>query len=911
VCAISTGTLSINLSAHQVGDIYIYIYILCVCAISTGTLSFSLSAHQVGVATLTVNFTRVDVARPANLVSLLLELDVVVLPVNRPPTARLPPVLSLAQGCGAVALPGFAAGVTVGPPHEAWQTPSFAVRLETGQPAVWAAAPAIDAAGTLTLAVADGAVGSGRLSVWLSDDGGTWLGGRNRSRDVYPWIVTYTIYPAPTILAVAPALVPRAGNVLVSVRGLDFGARRNRPYPPEPDGTYKVDLRVGGGACLGGSFVSDSLATCRLPPGQGLVSLSLGTDSVSTLGPTGAVLQSWPRGAVAAAAVRYADVYVGGVTAAADGSAGGLAGFGWDWVDPDYGAAAQAPLRLQTAGAPALSRGVRAIEYYGGQVFLGGSFRSGLDASLSYLVAWDGSRTAPAGGGVDGAVYALARFPAAAGGAALVVGGAFTRLYGGGGAATLVTGGGLAVWNGTGWGWLGGGLRGIVTCLAVDGTSVYVGGKLSRVGIGAAPGGRACDDGGECGGVVVVAGVAVYRQGTGWAGLGGGVPYGDVLGLAVAPFGLLVVGDFVTVGDKTANGPVDVSNVARWEPDPAGGPGAWYPMSGFDGPVRAAAVAVDAGHGARVFVGGDFGSAGYGPVGRLAQLWVPAVPGPSNGTGPAAWNWTAAWTEGGWTRVGGGLNGTVQRLLAVRGCVYVGGSFGAVSDWMGVRPAQSLARWCTVPAAAGAFPSWTLTATATVLLASNLTNFTANTTRAGAAPASFASPAAQARFVSALAAAVSAPAPFGAPPPPVTAAVAGLTLDRDAGRLLAAVRVSAAWQPMGACAAADAAQCVTWRYSGAVRGAAGPDAYGAAVSLDVPALSDALLRLGLATGPAAAVGLAAVNQSSAPAPAPPAESYVRETRARAARAERWEVVGDPAGPAFRDVLAVADGNVGA
>lgn len=126
--------------------------------------------------------------------------------------------------------------------------------------------------------------------------------------------------------------------------------------------------------------------------------------------------------------------------------------------------------------------------------------------------------------------------------------------------------------------------------------------------------------------------------------------------------------------------------------------------------------------------------------------------------------------------------------------------------------------------------------------------------------------------------------------------------------MLAAAQVTASWQPMGACYAADAAQCVTWRYSGALRGADGPGAAGAAATVKLPALSAALVRLGLAAGPAA-YAQTDIVQWFAPAPPPPPEGYVTEARARAARAERWEVLSDPDGPAFRDVLALADGDV--
>lgn len=129
----------------------------------------------------------------------------------------------------------------------------------------------------------------------------------------------------------------------------------------------------------------------------------------------------------------------------------------------------------------------------------------------------------------------------------------------------------------------------------------------------------------------------------------------------------------------------------------------------------------------------------------------------------------------------------MQRLLSVRGCVYVGGTLDAVSDGTGVRPAQGLARWCLAPAAA--FPAWRLSAKATLILNPALTNFSLNSTRPGPGPVNFTSPAARASFVAAVAAAVEAPAPWGSPAAAASASVTGLWLDWSVPALRAAVQV--------------------------------------------------------------------------------------------------------------------------
>ena len=99
-------------------------------------------------------------------------------------------------------------------------------------------------------------------------------------------------------------------------------------------------------------------------------------------------------------------------------------------------------------------------------------------------------------------------------------------------------------------------------------------------------------------------------------------------------------------------------------------------MKNVNGIVRAAAV-MDS----RLFIGGDFTVAGGQPVAAIAYTDIHDV--------NAADDARVRWRE-----VGVGVQGNVHVLLAVEGCLYVGGRIDSVGDHQGVKPANNVARWC-------------------------------------------------------------------------------------------------------------------------------------------------------------------------------------------------------------------------
>ena len=125
---------------------------------------------------------------------------------------------------------------------------------------------------------------------------------------------------------------------------------------------------------------------------------------------------------------------------------------------------------------PGLNGPVEAMLPLGGFLIVGGAFTKAGDVEAHNLALWDGSRWWPLGGGVDGSVFALAL-----GNDGLYVGGGFTHAGG-------IPANNIAKWNGVSWDAMGGGVQekylGTLSVygLCVQGSSVYVGGVFSQAG---------------------------------------------------------------------------------------------------------------------------------------------------------------------------------------------------------------------------------------------------------------------------------------------------------------------------------------------------------------------------------------------------------------------------------------------
>jgi len=263
----------------------------------------------------------------------------------------------------------------------------------------------------------------------------------------------------------------------------------------------------------------------------------------------------------------------------------------------------------------------------GPALYAGGSFTTSGNTTLNRIARWDGSSWGGLGSGMNSTVDALAVYDDG-GGSALYAAGSFTTSDG------MVTNR-IARWDGSGWSALGGGIDpSSVRALAVwddgRGPALYAGGTFTTAG------GVAADDiamwdgstwspvGGGVSGVGSVSALAVYDDGRGsalyvggsfftvgsvtashiarwdgvhWEALGAGLN-GSVYGMAAFDDGtgpaLFVAGNFSTAGGVAAEG------IARW------GGASWASLGGGIVASLISGMAVyDDGRGEVLFVGGS------------------------------------------------------------------------------------------------------------------------------------------------------------------------------------------------------------------------------------------------------------------------------------------------------------------
>ncbi len=139
-----------------------------------GALTFTPAADAVGVATVSVTAT--DSAGGSMFLGAR---TIELIEVNDAPTFSLDGDVVVDEDAGAQSISGFAADVLAGPPSERAQAIRFDVTDDN--PALFSSAPAIDDTGTLTFTPAPNAFGNATVTVTLVDDGGTEIGGIDRT----------------------------------------------------------------------------------------------------------------------------------------------------------------------------------------------------------------------------------------------------------------------------------------------------------------------------------------------------------------------------------------------------------------------------------------------------------------------------------------------------------------------------------------------------------------------------------------------------------------------------------------------------------------------------------------------------------------------------------------------------------
>jgi hypothetical protein len=163
------------------------------------------------------------------LTSAVVRIAIKVVAVNDQPSFTLATgVVGVNEDCGTVKYPGFITSFSKGPANEARQTTKYELsRVETtghGE-ALFAKAPAISTAGTLSFMPAKHAYGQAVITVRLKDNGGTANGGVDTSEPQVFTLYVTNVNDAPTLTSVMGKTIfeDRWTNFVFTVNDLESG----------------------------------------------------------------------------------------------------------------------------------------------------------------------------------------------------------------------------------------------------------------------------------------------------------------------------------------------------------------------------------------------------------------------------------------------------------------------------------------------------------------------------------------------------------------------------------------------------------------------------------------------------------------------------------------------------------------
>jgi hypothetical protein len=444
---------------------------------------------------------------------------------------------------------------------------------------------------------------------------------------------TIKVYPRPRVRSVHPRVGSLWGAVAVTIHGESFGSTYSRGYWIGTGAGTKygnVSVLFGDAACENVEVVSDSELRCTAPPGRGCTNVAVTIWDGSLT-----------RSGHLACGYVYTEIIFGGVQQEGQGILALGPEYNESMTQP-HGNSSPTNRRDSATGSSPwvpsalldslhLSKSVLALQVRSDlQLFVGGTFVSVGGVKVNHIARYDWSQVHTLGYGVDGAVHALVLQQSGD----LVAAGVFTKAFLGKG-GTVATGG-LAVWDGSMWSPLGCAVSGSYFAAAVNGSLLYVAGRIKDT----------------CG--IPTNGIALWDSYR-WRTLGSGLAKGTVHAIALHHDFVYAGGSFMEAGGR------EVSRVARWD-------GAdWHPLGFLNGDVHSLAV-----FGEYLFAGGDFTLAGSSPCKHLARFY-----------------------SGDWVQVGGGVNGPILSLQPLHSCLYFGGSFSQMySEGGGSNSSSGVARWC-------------------------------------------------------------------------------------------------------------------------------------------------------------------------------------------------------------------------
>jgi hypothetical protein len=181
---------------------------------------------------------------------------ITVICVNQAPSFTKGPGQTVPHNAPAQTVNGWATGISPGPPNEAAQAVDFLVTGNTN-PALFSAAPAVSATGTLTFAPAANASGMATITLDIHDNGGIANGGVDTSA---AQTFTIDVRPPPALSSLTPSSGPSAGGNAVVLNGTDFNE--------------VTTVEIGGNA-VAFTRVSSTRIDVIAPAGSGAVSVGL------------------------------------------------------------------------------------------------------------------------------------------------------------------------------------------------------------------------------------------------------------------------------------------------------------------------------------------------------------------------------------------------------------------------------------------------------------------------------------------------------------------------------------------------------------------------------------------------------------------------------------------------------------
>jgi hypothetical protein len=179
----------------------------------SGSLTFHPAADAFGAADVTVRLRDTGGTANGGLdVTGTYTFRITVDPVNDRPSFTGGGDRTVREDAGPHAFPGWATGVSIGPPNEAGQDWSFEVIGNTN-PGLFQTAPAVSRSGTLTFHPAANAFGSSDIKVRLRDTGGTANGGVDVSGEYTFRITVDPVNDAPSFVGGGTGLSGRTADM--------------------------------------------------------------------------------------------------------------------------------------------------------------------------------------------------------------------------------------------------------------------------------------------------------------------------------------------------------------------------------------------------------------------------------------------------------------------------------------------------------------------------------------------------------------------------------------------------------------------------------------------------------------------------------------------------------------------------